>query len=415
MLPLISRLLLAAVLACAAAAKLRDRAGAARAAEDLGVPRALAGPVAVVLPVAELVIAAGLLPGATAVAAGWAALALLALFTVAIGLALLRGRAPVCHCFGELSAAPAGRGTLARNAALLGAAVVVAAAGPGASAWQPEVGAAVAFGALAAGSGAVLLRLFAAHGRALERLDALEAAVGRPAPDAGPPVGAPAPAAERLAVEPGRTALLLFTDPGCGPCRALEPVVAGWRERDELAVTVADERTAAAYGRPATPSAVLVGPDGRIASPLTSGPDAIRALVAAALDAAAARARALATPLRAPSGETTAPDALGEEVVLLFWNPGCGRCRAMEDDLRALDGGPRLLLIAAGGEEPGLPFPLLRDPDRALARAFGATGTPMAVRLDADGRPASGLVAGAGAVLALLRPRPVLEVLGAAR
>ena len=128
--PAISRLLLAAVLACAAAAKLRDRAGAARAAEDLGVPRALAGTVAVVLPVAELAIAAGLLPAATAVAAGWAALALLALFTVAIGLALLRGRAPACHCFGELSAAPAGRGTLARNAALLGAAVVVVAAGP---------------------------------------------------------------------------------------------------------------------------------------------------------------------------------------------------------------------------------------------------------------------------------------------
>ena len=136
--------------------------------------------------------------------------------------------------------------------------------------------------------------------------------------------------------------------------------------------------------------------------------------MAEALDAAAARARALATPLRAPSGETTAPDALGEEAVLLFWNPGCGHCRAMADDLRALDGGPRLLLIAAGGEEPGLPFPLLRDPDRALARAFGATGTPMAVRLDADGRPASGLVAGGGAVLALLRPRPVLEVIGAA-
>ena len=145
-------------------------------------------------------------------------------------------------------------------------------------------------------------------------------------------------------------------------------------------MTVADERTAAAYGRPATPSAVLVGPDGRIASPLTSGPDAIRALVAETLEAAAARALALATPLRTPSGETTAPDALGEEAVLLFWNPGCGHCRAMEDDLRVLDAGPRLLLIAAGGEEPGLPFPLLRDPDRGLARAFGAR--------HADGRAA---------------------------
>ena len=106
---------------------------------------------------------------------------------------------------------------------------------------------------------------------------------------------------------------------------------------------------------------------------------------------------------------------LGEEAVLLFWNAGCGHCRAMEDDLRALDGGPRLLLIAPGGEEPGIPFPLLRDPERALARAFGASGTPMAVQLDAAGRPASGVARGADAVLGLLRPRRVLDVIGGRR
>ena len=370
---------------------------------------------AVVLPVAELAIAAGLLRGATAVAAGWAALALLALFTLAIATALARGTAPACHCFGELTASPAGPATLARNGVLLALAAVVVAGGPGASAWRPEVGVAVAFTALVAGCGAVLLRLFAAHGRALERLDALEAALGRPAAPAGPRVGAVAPAADAIATAPGRTALLLFTDPGCGPCRTLEPDVAAWREREELVVTVAGERVAAAYGRPATPSALLVGPDGRVASALTSGPDAIRALVGDALAAAAEQEAALATPLLAPSGEAVAPGALGEEAVLLFWNAGCGHCRAMEDDLRALDGDPRLLLIAPGGEEPGIPFPLLRDPERALARAFGASGTPMAVQLDAAGRPASGVARGADAVLGLLRPRPVLDVIGGRR
>jgi len=37
-----------------------------------------------------------------------------------------------------------------------------------------------------------------------------------------------------------------------------------------------------------------------------------------------------------------------------------------------------------------------------LASAFGANGTPMAILLDADGRVASGIAAGAQAIFALI-------------
>ncbi len=50
----------------------------------------------------------------------------------------------------------------------------------------------------------------------------------------------------------------------------------------------------------------------------------------------------------------------------------------------------------------GLRSPVLLDPDgMRVGRLFGATGTPMAVLVDAEGKIASELAAGAPAVLAL--------------
>jgi hypothetical protein len=53
---------------------------------------------------------------------------------------------------------------------------------------------------------------------------------------------------------------------------------------------------------------------------------------------------------------------------------------------------------------------VLHDPDGAAMTAFRANGTPMAVRLDAEGRVASYLAAGAGEVLALAGAAPRLEL-----
>src|SRR3712207_4543089 len=109
---LLARLALAAVFAVAGIAKLFDREGARAGLEGFGVPRALARPGAIVLPVAEIAVAVLLLPVGTAWYGGLGALALLLAFVAGIGYNLARGRTPDCHCFGTLHSEPAGRSTL---------------------------------------------------------------------------------------------------------------------------------------------------------------------------------------------------------------------------------------------------------------------------------------------------------------
>ena len=73
---LCARLLLAVVFALAGVAKLADRAGTRQALVDFGVPAALAGPFWILLPLAELAVAAALVPATTA---WWGAVGALAL------------------------------------------------------------------------------------------------------------------------------------------------------------------------------------------------------------------------------------------------------------------------------------------------------------------------------------------------
>jgi hypothetical protein len=101
---------------------------------------------------------------------------------------------------------------------------------------------------------------------------------------------------------------------------------------------------------------------------------------------------------------------LGLSTLLLFWNPSCGFCQKMVNDLRAWDtsspvGAPRLVVLSTGSETEGrllgLRSPVLLDSGGKIAAAFGAHGTPMAVLLDPDCRKASDIAAGSEAVLAL--------------
>src|SRR5438093_6407544 len=108
---LLARVVLAGVFGVAALAKLADREGSRVAMGEFGVPERFAGPLAVLLPAAELTVAVTLLLTPTARGGAVAALALLALFIAAIGANLARGRKPDCHCFGQLHSAPAGPAT----------------------------------------------------------------------------------------------------------------------------------------------------------------------------------------------------------------------------------------------------------------------------------------------------------------
>jgi thiol-disulfide isomerase/thioredoxin len=498
---LIARLVLAAVFAVAALAKLADRAGAHRAVADFHVPAVLVAPVAGLLPLAELGVAAALLPAASARWGAVGALALLAAFCAAIAGSMIRGEAPDCHCFGQLHSEPAGGRTLARNGVLAALAALVVAepsgsTGPSALAWLAHLGAtataALAGGvalAAVAGTGAwFMLALLRQNGRLLLRVDELEArldgaGVG-PSPGAiaaaaqpayGLPLGTRAPDfklsglyGETVTLEALTASelplLLLFTDPGCGPCNALLPQIARWQHEhaEELTLAVLTRGSAQdnrakirehgvggvwldpelsvydAYQVPGTPAAVVVDPHGAIASEVAAGADAITALVLRARGAPLGvvqvdpRAQAQAPPpVPAPPAPpptlpvgSSAPafersDLDGNRVALavndrdtlvLFWNPGCGFCEQMLDDLRALearptDDSPRLVLVSAGSEQDnramGLRAPVVLDQAFATGRAFGITGTPSAMLVDASGRIASRLAVGAPAVMEL--------------
>jgi hypothetical protein len=122
---IVLRLFLAAVFAVAGVAKLRDPAGARATVGGVGVPAGLRPSVAFGLSVVELAVAALLvLPGLEIVGAAIAA-SLLTVFLLALGVQHLRGVDVPCACFGQIAVTPAGLPTLARNAVLLAAAVLV--------------------------------------------------------------------------------------------------------------------------------------------------------------------------------------------------------------------------------------------------------------------------------------------------
>jgi len=481
---LLARLVLAAVFLVAGAAKLADRTGSRRALVEFGVPPILAWPLGVVLPVAEITVGAALVPRATAVLAAVAALALLALFCAGIAANLVRGREPDCHCFGQLHSAPAGWPTLGRNALLALVAGFVVRQGwsdPGRSVVGPAGGltageaTALAIGLVLAAAvlaeGWLILNLLQQQGRLLARVETLEAGdvAGRtePASEAfGLPVGGSAPefqlkglhgevmtlAALRSADRP---VLLVFSDPGCGPCNALMPDIGRWQREESAALTVAlvsrgavdanraksaehglinvllqdNREVSEAYLSRGTPSAVLVAADGKIGSDLAHGAGQIRDLVARATGQpppagaglngyqAPAAARAAvgieAPPLRLPDlngKQVDLADYQGSDTLVLFWNPRCGFCQRMLAELRQWElappsGAPRLLVVSTGDADvnraQGFRATVVLDEGFRTGRLFGAGGTPSAVLVDANGRVASDAAIGAPAVMAL--------------
>ena len=120
--PALGNLLAAAfalLFASAAIHKLRDLAGFADAFAAYELLPAGAARLAWVLPLLELAIAAGMLPGDTRAAAGAAGSALLLLYAAAIGVNLQRGRRDLaCGCGGPLGRRPIAAWMVWRNVAL---------------------------------------------------------------------------------------------------------------------------------------------------------------------------------------------------------------------------------------------------------------------------------------------------------
>src|SRR5690349_9571765 len=100
----------------------------------------------------------------------------------------------------------------------------------------------------------------------------------------------------------------------------------------------------------------------------------------------------------------------GRRTLVLFWNPGCGFCARMLDDLKAWETtapatAPQLLIVSTGTSEGnqqlGLRSPIVLDQGFSAGRAFGTNGTPSAILLDENGNIASKVAVGAAAVFTL--------------
>jgi peroxiredoxin/uncharacterized membrane protein YphA (DoxX/SURF4 family) len=270
------RLLLAGVFLLAGASKLIDPRGTRRALRDFGAPRTLATPMVLLLPLLELAVAAALIPTSVAWYGAWGALALLAVFMLAVGIAMLRGRKPDCHCFGQIHSAPVGWQTLVRNVVLAAGAGALIYRGPGRAgpdvwtwvATLSETGQKAAFVAALVVAFVFFRLLNSARPRLSlpvdeehadeEEADEEDAPRQRPRPrpqprttPAGPvargiglPIGTPAPEFElpdltgakrslQSLREPGKNVLLIFLSPFCKPCQAMLPNLVRWMREIE--------------------------------------------------------------------------------------------------------------------------------------------------------------------------------------
>ena len=469
---LLVRVALSVVLATAAVTKLAQWRGLPTTVRDMGVPSALVRPVAAVLPLVELAIAAALLVGAIAWEGSIAAALLFGAFTALVAFNIAKGRRPDCNCFGQLSADPISTTTIVRNVGLTTAAALVAVGGggPGLFDWartivdEPaDIGVWLAL--LTLGLAALTVLVIYRTRYAPAAAPAATTAAGAHqhdtasvpvAPSAGLPVGTQAPAfsATTLAghtlslqglLNEGKGVVLVFTDPNCGPCAALMPEIAAWQQyRTDVRIVVlsrgdaeanaakaheygltevaldAESSIAQLYRYEGTPGAVAIRPDGGIAAPLASGPDAVLTLLSEFSEQLGAEVPLgeltvgePAPPLRLMTTHGHAidlRDMRGHPVLVVFWDPLCGFCQRFLPRLRIweeeeAEGKVWLLIVSKGDrsliEAQGFQSHVALDPSSAVARSFGGFGTPTAVLVDAEGRVGSELAEGADEVLAL--------------
>ena len=340
--------------------------------------------------------------------------------------------------------------------------------------------------------------------RAEARLDALAAEAhrghaadahalhqhGAEPPVAGLPLGSPAPEfalpdldgrQRQLREFLGQPLLVLFFSPECGYCLQMAPslgqlpttgprVLVIGQGDPEVHRRLASEHSwrcpvvlqqewevLSAYQATGTPTGYLLDAEGRIASGLAVGADAVLRLLdavpshgsnghAAELTAeslreqqlaAAERARAAGLPVResrlnreglragTPAPDFNLPDLAGAQrtlgefrgrrVLLVFSDPDCGPCQVLapklvhfyqwhrRDDLEVIvisRGDPAVNRALA--REHGLPFPVLLQKHWEVSRDYAMFATPVAYLIDQQGRIARDVAVGADAILQLV-------------
>jgi len=327
---------------------------------------------------------------------------------------------------------------------------------------------------------------------AIERaLQTLSAAQTSGAPDAhdhaapeapaGLPIGTPAPAfalpdlsgrERKLDDYLGKPLLVAFFSPTCGFCLEMAPrlgqvpvdgsrvLLVSTGKGDELNrlaqenkwrfdVVLEQGQVSGAYRIGGTPMGYLLDSEGRIASDLAVGADAVLNLLSHGKDgltaeslrakeaAAAERMRAAGLAIRQttinrqglPAG-TAAPDFTlhdlngaqrslqqfrGKRVLLVFSDAACGPCDALAPDLVRLYEQQRgsnveVVMVSRGGaeanrakvEEHGFTFPVLLQNHWEVSKEYAMFATPVGYLIDEKGVIAKGVAVGGEAILQLV-------------
>lgn len=250
----------------------------------------------------------------------------------------------------------------------------------------------------------------------------------------------------RLADFRGQEAVLIFWSPTCGYCKRMADDIKAWEAAPQagapkaVIITSGDAKanrdfgftstvlmdpatdTMKNYGTGGTPTAILIDADGNIASQMRVGQPGVMSLLrgeeapAAPPPAPAPKSVKIGDPapevkLNDLSGKPFELSSLkGEKALVVFWNPGCGFCKRMTDDLKQWEAirpsdAPNIVLVSSGtveaNAEMGISSTVLIDQGFTVGRSFGASGTPSAVLIDENGRIASDVAVGSPKVLAL--------------
>lgn len=484
---LILRLALAGIFGLAGVAKFLDLKGSEKVFKEFGVPTAIAKPSSIALSVFEIAIAGMFLFITTSWIAAVLAVFLLVLFIGQMIYQMAKGNAPDCHCFGQIHSEPVSKTSVIRNTLFaVPAAVLVfrgngaqgmSLADPGLEVMQLVFGlATVAF--LVAGL-FYLKKISEQQQQIMRRLEIIElvaqegGSVTRDAaglPHEGLPIGAIFPdfelpdlsgrvvALDDLRAE-GKPVLFFFVSPTCNPCKAMLSEFEQWRADlgEKLKIVFISSGTAEdnleKFGGPVpklmllqnerelaeavkaqwTPTAILMDANGRIASHVAAGDNAIRELVAKISKEDLQRELTYFTNGHGHShgsklGETipqfsmsdiegneiTADSFRGRKTLVAFWSLTCPFCREMIAELREWDKAkgkddPALIVFSEGDlaehKEFGLESPIILEKDYRTAARFGMFGTPSAVMVNENGTIISETAVGASGIWSLVGKR----------